>query len=95
MDQKFNVTGMTCSACSARVEKSVSALDGVKEVSVNLLTNTMQVNYDEVALDDAAICAAVTRAGYGASVYSAKRNDKKAPAPFWRGSFALINYSER
>ncbi|MBQ8388179.1 MAG: copper-translocating P-type ATPase, partial [Clostridia bacterium] len=81
MDQKFNVTGMTCSACSARVEKSVSALDGVKEVSVNLLTNTMQVNYDEVALDDAAICAAVTRAGYGASVYSAKRNDKKAPAP--------------
>ena len=44
--QKFNVSGMSCSACSARVEKVVGALDGVKSVSVSLLTNSMLVEYD-------------------------------------------------
>lgn len=44
--QKFNVSGMSCSACSARVEKVVGALDGVKSVSVSLLTNSMVVEYD-------------------------------------------------
>ena len=43
---KFNVSGMSCSACSARVEKVVGALDGVKEVSVSLLTNSMVVTTD-------------------------------------------------
>ncbi|MGN0656288.1 MAG: cation transporter [Ruminiclostridium sp.] len=43
----FDVTGMTCSACSARVEKSVSALKGVSSVSVNLLKNSMKVVFDE------------------------------------------------
>ena len=47
MKEKYDVTGMTCSACSSRVEKCVANLDGVKEVSVNLLTNSMQVEYDE------------------------------------------------
>ena len=46
MKEKFDVTGMTCSACSSRVEKCVRKLEGVKEVSVNLLTNSMQVEYD-------------------------------------------------
>ena len=45
--QKFNVTGMTCSACSAHVEKGVSKVDGVDNVSVNLLSNSMLVTYDE------------------------------------------------
>ena len=58
-DQKFDITGMTCSACSAHVEKSVRKLDGIQAVSVNLLTNSMAVTYDEAALDDGRIIAAV------------------------------------
>lgn len=50
MKQKFDVTGMTCSACSSRVEKCVRKLPGTKDVSVNLLTNSMQVDFDESAL---------------------------------------------
>ena len=44
--ERYEVTGMTCSACSSRVEKGVSNIDGVENVSVNLLTNSMQVSYD-------------------------------------------------
>lgn len=65
--EKFDVTGMTCSACSARVERSVSKLNGVSEVSVNLLTNSMQVQYDEAVIGADGIVAAVEHAGYGAS----------------------------
>ena len=69
MNQKFNVTGMTCSACSARVEKGVRKVAGVKEVNVNLLTNSMTVGYDETATDDNQIIRAVVDAGYNASSY--------------------------
>ncbi len=65
---KFDVTGMTCSACSAHVEKSVSKLDGVDKVSVNLLTNSMQVEYKEDVTSEDNIIGAVVDAGYGASV---------------------------
>ena len=65
--EKFDVTGMTCSACSSRVEKCVSRLEGVQEVSVNLLTNSMVVGYDEEKLDEQGIVNAVEKAGYGAS----------------------------
>ena len=67
MKQKFDVTGMTCSACSAHVEKSVRKLPGVSSVAVNLLQNTMMVEYDGDALSDAQICDAVKAGGYGAS----------------------------
>lgn len=66
--ERFIITGMTCSACSARVEKAVTKLPGTAEVSVNLLTNSMQLAYDETALDSAKIIEAVEQAGYGASV---------------------------
>lgn len=66
MKEKFRVTGMTCSACSSRVEKTVSKLEGTEAVSVNLLTGTMQVTFDEEKLSDEAIIAAVEKAGYGA-----------------------------
>lgn len=66
--EKFDVTGMTCSACSSHVEKSVSRLEGVENVSVNLLTNSMQVEFDDAKLDTGAIIAAVENAGYGAAV---------------------------
>ncbi len=68
MKQSFNVTGMSCSACSAHVEKSVLKLNGVKEVSVNLLAASMKVNYDESLLSSEDICKAVVHAGYGASL---------------------------
>lgn len=62
--KKYKITGMSCAACSSRVEKAVSALDGVKSCSVNLLTATMVVESDR---DDEAIVSAVVAAGYGAS----------------------------
>ena len=64
--QRFEVTGMSCAACSAHVEKAVAAVPGVSAVSVSLLTNSMQVEYAAPATADA-ICRAVADAGYGAS----------------------------
>lgn len=72
MKEKYDVTGMTCSACSSRVEKCVANLDGVKEVSVNLLTNSMQVEYDEQNLSSHKIMEEVKKAGYGASLSGAE-----------------------
>ena len=69
--ERFNITGMTCSACSARVERTVAKMAGTADVSVNLLTNTMSLAYDENVTSPAAIIAAVEEAGYGASVKGA------------------------
>lgn len=74
MKEKFDVTGMTCSACSSRVEKCVSKLEGVEEVSVNLLTNSMQVEFNEAVIREQGIIDAVVHAGYGASVQGKKEN---------------------
>lgn len=65
--EKFAVTGMSCSACSAHVEKSVGALNGVAQVTVNLLTNSMVVEYDESVVSQKEIIKAVKSGGYGAS----------------------------
>lgn len=70
MEQKFDVVGMTCSSCSAYIEKSVGKLEGVNKVNVNLLANTMQVEYDTALLNDQKIMAAVDKAGYQAFVKS-------------------------
>lgn len=64
--ERFEVTGMTCSACSARVDKSVRKLSGVEDVNVNLLTGSMDVTYDENTLKQGDIIASVENAGYGA-----------------------------
>ena len=66
--ENFDVTGMSCSACSARVEKAVGKIVGAENVSVNLLTNSMQVKFDEAKISVAAIIEAVVNAGYGASL---------------------------
>ena len=58
MQQKFNITGMTCSACVNHVEKAVYSLDGIENVTVNLMTNSMQVTYDS-SLDENTIIQAV------------------------------------
>lgn len=72
--KQYNVTGMSCAACSARVEKAVSGVEGVENCAVNLLTNSMGV---EGTASDEAIIAAVEKAGYGASL---KTGDKKSKA---------------
>ena len=76
--QKFNVTGMTCSACSARIEKNINKTDGIIEANVNLLSNSMTVKYDESVLTEKDIIKVVQDTGYGAS--SAERK-KEAAAP--------------
>ncbi len=78
MKEKYTITGMTCSACSARVDKCVRKLDGVKDVNVNLLTNSMSVIYDETILPAASIVSAVTDAGYGAFPEKASANAKSS-----------------
>ena len=77
MKQACSVTGMTCSACSAHVEKAVRGVPGVREVSVNLLTNSMTVDFDENAAGLPDIIRAVEKAGYGAA---AAGNAKTRPA---------------
>ncbi len=67
--EKFDITGMSCAACSARVTKAVEKVVGTQDVNVNLLTNSMQLSYDESATSAAAIIAAVEDAGYGAAVH--------------------------
>ncbi|MEG1380886.1 MAG: heavy metal translocating P-type ATPase [Ruthenibacterium sp.] len=67
MKQQYDITGMTCSACSTHVEKAVRKVDGVREVSVNLLTNSMMIQTDAALAPDV-IVRAVADAGYGASV---------------------------
>ena len=67
MKQTFDVTGMTCAACSARVEKASNKVEGVERATVNLLKNSMEVEYDGNPATVVAICAAVEKAGYGAS----------------------------
>ena len=77
MKQKFDVTGMSCSACSAHVEKAVSKVPGVDRVQVNLLQNTMEVEYEQGAADADKIINAVQEAGYGASVRGGKKDQTK------------------
>lgn len=78
--QKFNVSGMSCSACSARVEKVVGALDGVKSVSVSLLTNSMVVEYNP-PLTAKDVSKAVAEAGYKATLASDKSEKKDKMNP--------------
>ena len=69
--EQYNVTGMSCAACSARVEKAVKKVPGVTSCSVSLLTNSMGV---EGTASEAAILKAVQDAGYGASLKGAASN---------------------
>ena len=70
--EKFNVVGMTCSACSAAVEKAVGHMDGVSSVNVNLLANHMTVEFDDTVVEASSIISAVTDAGYSASLAGAE-----------------------
>lgn len=77
MNQKFNVTGMTCSSCSANVEKAVRKLSGVDTVNVNLLSNSMTVDYKDSDIDSTTIIKAIQDAGYDASIFVRGSSDSK------------------
>ncbi len=70
--EKYDITGMSCAACSSRVEKVISNMDGVASCQVNLLTNSMNIEYDEDKLEETKIIAEIEKAGYGASVHGDK-----------------------
>lgn len=80
MNERFEVTGMTCAACSARVEKAVGKLEGVSSVAVNLLTGSMQTDFDENITSADKIISAVEAAGYGASLRSEKTEKTREKA---------------
>ena len=85
---KFNVYGMSCSACAARVDKVVRELDGIKDVAVNLLTNQMVVDFDEPATVEK-IERAVSGAGYKAALFNDKSQKKEKVNPLIRSIIRL------
>ena len=76
MKLKFTVTGMTCAACSARVEKVTRQVEGVDKAEVNLLAGTMVAVVSDASVSEA-IIKAVVKAGYGASLAGDKKQEKK------------------
>ena len=79
-NERYDITGMTCAACSAHVDKAVRKLDGVKEVNVNLLTNSMVVTYEDNVTPEI-IEKAVSDAGYGAKLSGGSHQEKKTDVP--------------
>lgn len=75
IDEKYLISGMSCAACSARVDKSIRSLKGVKEVNVNLLTNSMVVSYDDGVLTSEKIIKTVEKSGYGATLVEITDNE--------------------
>ena len=94
--EQFDITGRTCSACSARIEKSVSKLSGIQEVSVNLLKNSMVASYDESVLNTPEIVRAVEKAGYGAfpKVPAQDKNKPRGRAAVPEVSTAQAEYKQ-
>ena len=87
--EQYQITGMSCAACSNRVEKAVSKVPGVSSCSVSLLTNSKGV---EGTASPADIIRAVTDAGYGASLKSAGKAGADHPAPAWADAEALADH---
>ena len=87
----FDVTGMTCSACSARIEKTVAKLEGACSVSVNLLTNRMSVEIDEKLLSTGKVIESVEKIGYGASIRSNPLNAGRSVSDGAASSSAVVS----
>ncbi len=94
MDIELKVTGMSCAACSARVEKAVSALDGISNVSVNLLTGQLTAQIDEDITNEQAVCECIIRAGYGIAGENdeaAAQKDETAREKTWLRTRLIIS----
>lgn len=76
MNKKYSVLGMSCAACQAHVQRAVSNLKGVKKVNVNLLSNSMIVDFDESLVNDSIIFKAVKNAGYSAKLFKQEKEKK-------------------
>lgn len=76
--QLLDITGMSCSACSSRIEKVVNKMQGVEQMNVNLLKNNAHVTFDESVVDEKAIIARIEKLGFGARVHAA---NVAAPVP--------------
>ncbi|MGM9528934.1 MAG: heavy metal translocating P-type ATPase, partial [Phascolarctobacterium sp.] len=87
----LDITGMSCSACSSRIEKVVGRMEGVEEIAVNLLTNKAQVSYDEAKLDTAAIIARIEKLGFGAALHQATA---KVTTPTKQSNTAALELAE-
>ena len=81
MRDKFSITGMTCSACSAGIERTVSRLNGVERVEVSLMGESMVVEYDDKRLTREEIVQTVIDLGYGASIYNENLLKERKPQP--------------
>ncbi len=81
MTKKFNVTGMTCTACSSHIERALSKTNGVRSVNVNLLSNSMMIDYDEDTLSPRDISRIVEDAGYGATPADSAGSKAARPEP--------------
>ncbi len=77
MKERYHISGMTCSACSAHVEKAVNKLAGMEKASVNLLTETMEAVYEDGVLNSSQIIAAVEKAGYGAALIAENKGKQE------------------
>ena len=75
--QRFNVTGMSCAACQAAIERTVGKMDGVQSAVVNLLANTLTTEYDETKVTNEAICSRIAQIGYGATPLKPKQVRRK------------------
>ncbi|MEA4814534.1 MAG: copper ion binding protein, partial [Oscillospiraceae bacterium] len=80
MEKRFSITGMSCAACVAHVEKAVSSVDGVKSANVSLMTNSMTAEFDESKCGADDIERAVADAGYGAAAEGGKKTEEAKPA---------------
>ena len=89
MKKKFNIEGMTCSACQTHVQKAVEKVAGTKEVNVNLLQNTMVVDFDEKLCDVQKIEDSVEKAGYKAYLDEEKKTIS-TPKEIIRKDYALL-----
>ena len=87
----LDITGMSCSACSSRIEKVVGRMDGVETIAVNLLTNKAQITYDDAKLDANAIIARIEKLGFGAAVHQATA---KAALPAKQTNTAALELKE-
>ena len=81
MEQKFKITGMTCAACSAGIQKTVNKMEGVKHADVSLMGECMTVDFDESAVSSEEIAEAVVKLGYGASVAGGAADAAAETAP--------------
>lgn len=95
--KKFKITGMSCSACSAAIERGLSKLSAVESVSVNLLQNTMEITYDAAALTDDDIIRTVEKIGYGAQPYLQEESGEqaKSAAPIKEEAFTELTKMKR